>query len=100
MVLLQSGRVVLIANLERLAQDRARLRGHLAGDVVGEGHRARVVDAADALPVVRRETPVIGLLHHAGDRREVIVHELLHLKISNHGKVFKALLKAYLAETG
>ena len=33
-------------------------------------------------------------------RREVIVHELLHLKIPNHGKVFKALLKAHLAEAG
>lgn len=32
-------------------------------------------------------------------RREVIVHELLHLKIPNHGRVFKALLKAYLAQT-
>ncbi len=31
-------------------------------------------------------------------RREVIVHELLHLKIPNHGKVFKALLKAHVAE--
>ncbi len=30
-------------------------------------------------------------------RREVIVHELLHLKVPNHGRVFKALLKAYLA---
>jgi len=29
---------------------------------------------------------------------EVIVHELLHLKVPNHGKVFRALLKAYLAE--
>ena len=34
----------------------------------------------------------------ASFRREVIVHELLHLKIPNHGKVFKALLQAYLAE--
>jgi predicted metal-dependent hydrolase len=33
-------------------------------------------------------------------RREVIVHELLHLKIPNHGKVFKALLRAHLAEAG
>ena len=33
-------------------------------------------------------------------RREVIVHELLHLKVPNHGKVFKALLNAYLAEAG
>ncbi len=31
-------------------------------------------------------------------RREVIVHELLHLKIPNHGKVFRSLLKAYLAD--
>ena len=30
-------------------------------------------------------------------RREVIAHELLHLKIPNHGKVFKSLLRAYLA---
>jgi len=29
-------------------------------------------------------------------RREAIVHELLHLKVPNHGRVFKALLKAYL----
>jgi predicted metal-dependent hydrolase len=29
-------------------------------------------------------------------RREVIVHELLHLKVPNHGRVFKALLRAYL----
>ncbi|HOJ33532.1 MAG TPA: M48 family metallopeptidase [Candidatus Hydrogenedentes bacterium] len=29
-------------------------------------------------------------------RREVIVHELLHLKVPNHGPLFKALLKAYL----
>ncbi len=36
----------------------------------------------------------------ASFRREVIVHELLHLQIRSHGKVFKALLKAYLAEAG
>jgi len=32
-------------------------------------------------------------------RREVIVHELLHLKIPNHGPVFRNLLKAYLSES-
>ncbi|MFS8886002.1 M48 family metallopeptidase [Synechococcus sp. H70.2] len=32
----------------------------------------------------------------AAFRREVIVHELLHLKVPNHGPLFKALLKAYL----
>ena len=26
----------------------------------------------------------------------VIVHELLHLKVPNHGKLFKSLLSAYL----
>lgn len=31
-------------------------------------------------------------------RTEVIVHELLHLKIRNHGALFKALLRSYLAE--
>ena len=34
----------------------------------------------------------------ASFRREVIVHELVHLKIPNHGKVFRALQRAYLAE--
>jgi len=39
-----------------------------------------------------------GLLRQpAAFRREVIVHELLHLKVPNHGPLFKALLKAYLA---
>lgn len=32
----------------------------------------------------------------AAFRREVIVHELLHLKVPNHGKLFKSLLKTYL----
>jgi predicted metal-dependent hydrolase len=29
-------------------------------------------------------------------RKKAIVHELLHLKVPNHGKLFKALLKAHL----
>ncbi len=36
----------------------------------------------------------------AAFRAEVIVHELLHLKVPNHGKLFRALLRAYLAERG
>lgn len=32
-------------------------------------------------------------------RRRVIVEELLHLKVPNHGKLFKRLLGAYLAST-
>lgn len=38
-----------------------------------------------------------GLLEQPAEfRKEVIVHELLHLKVPNHGKLFKALLKAFL----
>jgi len=31
-------------------------------------------------------------------RRKAIVHELLHLKIPNHGKLFRSLEKAYLEQ--
>jgi hypothetical protein len=31
-------------------------------------------------------------------REVVIVHELIHLMIPNHGRVFKALMKAYLPD--
>jgi len=37
------------------------------------------------------------LLQPARKRTEVIVHELLHLKIPNHGPVFRALFKALLS---
>jgi len=30
-------------------------------------------------------------------RREVIIHELLHLKVPNHGRLFSALLRAHLS---
>lgn len=40
------------------------------------------------------------LLNQKRFRSEVIVHELLHLKVPNHGRVFKALLRAYLTESG
>ena len=40
-----------------------------------------------------------GLLAQpAAFRSEVIVHELLHLKVPNHGRLFRALLKAYLGQ--
>ncbi len=32
----------------------------------------------------------------ASFREYVIVHELLHLKVPNHGKLFKSLLRAYI----
>jgi hypothetical protein len=40
------------------------------------------------------------LRQHADFRRRVIVEELLHLRVANHGKLFKALLKTYLHQTG
>ena len=42
-----------------------------------------------------------GLLRQpARFRAEVIVHELLHLKVRNHGPLFRALLRAHLAAAG
>ena len=35
----------------------------------------------------------------AAFRAEAVVHELLHLKVPNHGRVFDALLATYLAHT-
>jgi predicted metal-dependent hydrolase len=38
-----------------------------------------------------------GILRQPAEFRvEVVVHELLHLKIPNHGKLFKSLLRAHL----
>ena len=34
----------------------------------------------------------------ASFRHETIVHELLHLKVPNHGKLFKSLMRVYLRE--
>lgn len=31
-------------------------------------------------------------------RRQVIVHELLHLKVPNHGKLFRSLERSYISE--
>jgi predicted metal-dependent hydrolase len=39
------------------------------------------------------------LLQPAEFRRRVIVEELLHLKIPNHGRVFRSLLWAYLGDS-
>lgn len=39
----------------------------------------------------------VSLLRQPAEKRaEVIVHELLHIKVPNHGKLFQVLLKAYL----
>lgn len=42
-----------------------------------------------------------GLLRQPAEfRRKVMVHELLHLKVPNHGKLFQALERAYLGGEG
>jgi hypothetical protein len=42
-----------------------------------------------------------GLLAQpAAFRTEAIVHELLHLRIPNHGRLFRSMLAAYMAEAG
>lgn len=39
-----------------------------------------------------------GLLTEpAAKRAEIIVHELVHLKIGNHGRLFRSLVSAHLA---
>jgi hypothetical protein len=48
-----------------------------------------------------RLTFTTGLLRQpAPFRAQVIVHELLHLRVPNHGPLFRSLLRAYLAEHG
>jgi predicted metal-dependent hydrolase len=39
------------------------------------------------------------LQQRATFRRRVIVEELLHLKVRNHGKLFRSLLRAYLGSS-
>jgi predicted metal-dependent hydrolase len=41
----------------------------------------------------------VDLLREPPDRRaEVIVHELVHLKVGNHGPLFRSLLSSHLAD--
>lgn len=40
------------------------------------------------------------LRQHSEFRRRVIVEELLHLRVPNHGKLFKTLLNSYLSTNG
>ncbi|MDP8929969.1 MAG: M48 family metallopeptidase [Actinomycetota bacterium] len=41
----------------------------------------------------------VDLLQEAPERRaEVIVHELVHLRVGNHGPLFRSLLRSHLSE--
>lgn len=57
-------------------------------------HEAQVGELLQPGPpdLRRRPAAAAGLLP-----RETIAHEVLHLKVPNHGKVFRALLETYLA---
>ena len=58
-------------------------------------------DCVGALRSCDEPNTLTKLLHQpANFRVEAVVHELLHLKVPNHGKLFKALLRAYLASSG
>jgi hypothetical protein len=42
----------------------------------------------------------VGLLSASPSyRAQVIIHELVHLKVGNHGPLFRSLVRAHLAET-
>jgi predicted metal-dependent hydrolase len=48
-----------------------------------------------------RLTFSVDLLRESADKRkEVIVHELVHLKVGNHGPLFRNLVRTYLAQGG
>jgi len=40
------------------------------------------------------------LVENEEKRLRVIIEELLHMKIPNHGKMFKSMLNAYLSQAG
>lgn len=41
-----------------------------------------------------------SILHNDTETvQEIVIHELLHLRYQNHGKLFKLMLKTYLKES-
>ncbi len=44
------------------------------------------------------EQDVLNRVSFAQSFTEAIVHELLHLKVPSHGKLFKNLMKAFLSQ--
>jgi predicted metal-dependent hydrolase len=87
---------------EAITKDRLRAEvaawAALMGVKPAEVHLRRMTRKWGSCSTTGRVTFAVALLAEPYTlRKEVIVHELLHLKVPNHGKLFKALLNAYLA---
>lgn len=67
-------------------------------DFVGIFERLEKALAFDSKDVQSLTFDTDLLRQPAKFRAEAIVHELLHLKIPNHGKLFKALFKTFLSQ--
>lgn len=74
--------------------------GDKIGIEIGEVHVRSMKHKWGSCSTNGRLTFDLDLLHKPESfRKEVIVHEVMHLKVPNHGKVFRALLRAYLGKT-
>ena len=86
-------------------QDSARFRAEVAGWAAKIGVRPRRIQVQQmtkkwaSCSTAGRLTFSSELLRERAALREfVIVHELLHLLVPNHGRLFMSLLKAYLPD--
>jgi predicted metal-dependent hydrolase len=75
--------------------------GHASTERVGIEvkalHVRRMTHKCGSCSTAGRLTFNAELLFEAAEvRKKVIVYELLHLRVPNHGKVLRALLRAYL----
>jgi predicted metal-dependent hydrolase len=87
------------------ALDRDRFRAEVLelanrlGVTVGEVHIRPMTRKWASASTAGRLTFSTDLLTQPRRRREeVMVHELVHLKVPNHGPLFRSLARAYLGE--
>ncbi|MCB9924871.1 MAG: M48 family metallopeptidase [Planctomycetaceae bacterium] len=94
-------------------------KSHRNGSVTKDDFKAEVGRWGDEIGVEIAEVHVRSMKHKWGScssngrltfdaelldepeefRNEVIVHEVLHLKVPNHGRLFRSLLRAFLGRT-